>query len=115
MGCRPEITLAQRERVIGMLTACMSARDVARHFQCHESTIGRLLNRFQQTGNVIGPTRSGRPRKNTAQEDRFLTTSSEHNRFLSSGKLGRLLWNATGTRVCDRTVRNRLHADVATW
>ena len=100
----------QRKRAIGMLTASMSARDVARHFQRHESTISRLLNRFQQTENVEDRPRSGRPRKTTPKEDRFLTTSFGRNRFLSSRKLGRLLRNATGTRVCHRTVRNRLHA-----
>ena len=107
---RPGMTFEQRERTIGMLTAGMSARDVARYYPRHESTISRLLNRFQQTGNVADRPRSGRPRKTTLREDRFLTTSSRHNRFLSSQKLGRLLRNATGTRVCDRTVRNRLHA-----
>ena len=43
---RPGMTLEQRERAIGMLTAGMSARDVDRHIQRHESTISRLLNRF---------------------------------------------------------------------
>ena len=104
------MTFEQRERAIGMLTAGMSARDVARHFQRHELTISRLMNRFQQTGNVTDRPRSGRPRKTMPREDRFLTTLSRRNRFLSSRKLGRLLRNATGTRVCDRTVRNRLHA-----
>ena len=104
------MTFEQRERAIGMLTACMSARDVARHFKSHESTKSRLLNIFQQAGNVADRPRSGRPRKSTPREDRFLTTSSRRNRFLSSGKLDRLLRNATATRVCDRTVRNKLHA-----
>ena len=44
------------------------------------------------------------------REDHFLTTLSRRNRFLSSRKLSRLLKNVTGTSVCDRTVRNRLHA-----
>ena len=107
MGRRPGMTFEQRERAIGMLIAGMSARDVAWHFQRHESTISRLLNRFQQTGNVADRPRSSHA---TPREDRFLTISSRRNRFLSSRKLGRLLRNATGTRVCDRTVRNRLHA-----
>ena len=107
---RPGMTFEQHERAIGMLTASMSARDVARHYQRHESTISRQLNRFQQTGNVADRPRSGIPRKTTPWEDRFLTTSSRRNRFLSSRKLGRLLRNATGTRVCDKTVRNRLLA-----
>ena len=39
MGRRPGMTFEQRERAISMPTAGMSARDVARHFQLHESTI----------------------------------------------------------------------------
>ena len=111
MGRRPGMTwmtFEQRERAISMLTASMSARDVAWHFQRHESTINRLQNRFQQTGNVADRPRSGRRRKITPREDRFLTTSSRHNRFLSSWKLGRLPRNTTGARVCDRTARTRL-------
>ena len=107
---RPGMTFEQRERAIGMPTAYMSARDVARHFQRHEWTISRPMNRFQQIGNVADRPRSGRPLKTMPREDRFLTTSTRRNRFLSSRKLGRLLRNATGTTVCDRTVRNRLHA-----
>ena len=104
------MTFEQHDRAIGILTAGMSARDIDRHFQRHELTLSRLLNRLQQTGNVADRPRSGRPCKTTPQEDRFLTTSTRHNRFLSSRKLGRLLRNATGTRVWERTVRNRLHA-----
>ena len=107
---RPRMTFKQRERAIGMLTAGMSARYVARQFQRHKSIISRLLNRFQQTGIVANRPRSCRLHKTTPQEDRFLTTSSRRNRFPCSRKLGRLLRNATGTRVCDRTVRNRPHA-----
>ena len=91
---RPGMMFEQRERAIGMLIAGMSARN-ARHYQRHESKISRLLNRFQQTGNVADRPRSGRPRKATPQEDRFLTTSSRRNRFLSRRKLGCLLRNAT--------------------
>ena len=36
---RPGMTFGQSERAIGMLTADMSAREVAQHFQRHESTI----------------------------------------------------------------------------
>ena len=75
-----------------------------------ESTISRLLNRFLQTVKVLDRPRSGRLRKTMPREDGFLTTSSRRNIFLSSRKLDRLLRNATGTRVCDRTVRNRLHS-----
>ena len=97
-----------REPSVCLSLACR--QDVTRHFQCEKSTISRLLNRFQQTRNVVVPPRSGRPSKTMPREDRFLMPSSRRNRFLSSRKLDRLLGNATGTRVCDRTVRNRPHA-----
>ena len=83
---RPGMTFEQRERTIGMLPAGISARDLSRHFERHESTINRLPNRFQQTGNVADRLRSGIPRKTTPRDDRFLTTSSRRNRFLSSRK-----------------------------
>ena len=69
-------TFEKCERAVSMLTAGMSARDVARHFQHHLLTISRLLNRFQQTGKVVNRPRSGRPRKTTPREDRILTASS---------------------------------------
>ena len=83
---KPGMTFEQHERAIGMLTTGTSARDVARHFQRQESTISRLLNRFQQTGNIADRPRSGRPRKTMLEEDHFLRTSSRCNRFLSSRK-----------------------------
>ena len=66
------MTFEQCERAIGMLTSGMSLRDLARQFKHHESTVSRLLNRFQQTGNVADRLRLGRPRKTTPREDRFL-------------------------------------------
>ena len=79
----PGMTFEQCERAISMLTAGMSARDVARHFQRHKLTTSRLLNRFQQTANIGDRLRSGRPHKTTQREERFLTTSSRRNRVES--------------------------------
>ena len=50
---RPGMTFEQCERSIGMLTAGMSVTDFARHFQRHESTISRLLNRFSKLGTSL--------------------------------------------------------------
>lgn len=110
MGHRRGMTLEQCQRAMGMLTAGMSARNVARHFNVHESTISRLKTRFRQTGAVVDRPRTGRPRKTTQREDLFLVTSSRHNRFMSSRRLADRLRNTTGTRVSDMTVRNRLHS-----
>ena len=47
---RPGMTFEQREWAIGMLTAGMSARDVARHFKRHESTIMDYWTDFSKLG-----------------------------------------------------------------
>ena len=97
------MTFEQRERAIGMLTAGMSARDVARHFQSHESTISRLLNRFQQTD----PYQAGRVKLRRGETVFSRLYLGAIDFFLVEGRLPR---NATGTRVCDKAVRNRLQA-----
>lgn len=110
MGRRPGLTLDQRNVAIGMLTAGMMVKQVAQHFQVSESAISRLRTKFQQTGSVKDRPRSGRPRKTSRREDNYIVTSSRRDRFLSSTKLAGLVRNATGTRICARTVRNRLRA-----
>ncbi len=110
MGRRAGMTLERRQMAIGMLTAGMKVRDVARHFLVHECTIGRLKRRFLETGAVADRPRSGRPRKTTPREDRFIVTSSRRNRFMSSRQLLQRVRATTGTRISDTTVRNRLRS-----
>lgn len=84
MGRRAGMALEQPQMAIGKLTAGMKVRDVARNFRVNEGTIGRLKRRFHETGRVADRPRSGRPRKTTPSEDRFIVTSSRRNRFMSS-------------------------------
>ncbi len=48
----PQMLQVLRERVIGMLTAGMSTRAVAREFNVHFSTISRLQRRFREFGST---------------------------------------------------------------
>ena len=75
-----------------------------------ESAIFRLRTKYRQTGTVKDRPRPGRPRKTTRRENNFIVTSSRRNRFLNSKRIAGLVRNATGTRVCAKTVRNRLRA-----
>ena len=51
----------QRNQAIDMLEAGVSQSEVARRFNCHNTTIGRLQRRYQQTGTTDARLRSGRP------------------------------------------------------
>ena len=95
---------------IGMLTGGSRVKDVAQHFHVSESAISRLRAKNHQTGNIKDRPRPGRPRKTTRREDNFIVTSSRRNGFLSSTRIAGLVRNATGTRICAKTVRNRLRA-----
>ena len=52
VGRRPDSTLGKRKIVIGMLTACMMNKQIARHFQACESTMSSLRTKLRQMGSV---------------------------------------------------------------
>ncbi len=58
-----------RERAIGMLTAGMSTRAVARELNVHFSTISRLQRRFREFGSTSNRPHNRRPRVTTPAQD----------------------------------------------
>ncbi len=84
----PQMSQVLRERAIGMLTAGMSTRAVARELNVNFSTISRLQRRFREFGSTSNQPHNRRPRVTT--------------------------WTAAATiglhnqRICAQTVRNRL-------
>ena len=99
MGRRPGLSITDRNIALGLLEAGMRANDVAGRFGGNERTIYRLQARFRQTGSTKDRPHSGRPRKTTPREDRYLVTSSRRNRFMAASKLTEHLRHATGTRI----------------
>ena len=65
---------------------------------------------FQQTGSASDRQRSGRPRKTTPREDRYIVTTLRRNRFMSGSVIAARLRTATGLRISVNTVRNRLYS-----
>lgn len=110
MGRRQAMTLERRNQAIGMLQGGMGVRAVSLHFGVSPSTISRLRDRFDETGSVQERPRSGRPRKTTDVEDRYVRVTSRRNRFLSAPKLANHLYTTSHVRVTPQTIRNRLHS-----
>ena len=50
MGRRPDSTLGKRKLVIGMLSAGMKNKQIARHFQACACTISSLRTKIRQIG-----------------------------------------------------------------
>ncbi|KAM3870151.1 RNA helicase Mov10l1-like [Diretmus argenteus] len=98
-----------KARAIGQLEAGVPVRRVAALFGVSPGTISKLRTKFRETGEVKDRPRSGRPKKTTSQEDRFLTLASLRNRRLSSRDLKARFAQRYHRQISDQTVRNRLH------
>ncbi len=65
----PQMTQILRERAIGMLTAGMSTKAVARELNVNFSTIIRLQRRFKEFGSTSNRLHNRRPRVTTPVQD----------------------------------------------
>ena len=83
----PQLSLQDRACAIGQLEAGVPAFRVAASFGVSPGAISKLRAKFCETGEVKDRPRSGRPKKTTPQEDRFLTLAALRNRRLTARQL----------------------------
>jgi len=81
-----------------MLEAGMAVTHVARNICVSHCTISRLRT-FNATGSLKDRQRTGRPRKTTANEDRYITLTLRHNRFASSQRITDDFYTTTRTMI----------------
>lgn len=102
--------MEEAAQAIGLLNAGLSLREVGRRLNVSHSVISRLRERHQQTGSVKQRPRSGRPKKTTPRQDRQMVVLAKRERVKSAKMINSEFRNATGVRISDQTVRNRLHS-----
>ncbi|GFV30679.1 transposable element Tcb2 transposase [Trichonephila clavipes] len=71
--------------------------------------VGRIWNRFLETGSAGRRPGQGRRRATTPNEDRYLVLTARRHRNMNATLLQRHLRSATGTTVSTQTARNWLH------
>jgi len=99
MGKNRSVKLGQRNRALGKLEAGMAVTHVARNIGVSHCTISRLRTKFNATGLLKDRPRTGRPRKTTANEDRYITLTSHHNRFASFQRITDHFYTTTRTMI----------------
>ena len=98
-----------------MQSVGMINNQLARHFKACECLMSSLTTETRQTGSVRNRHHSDRPRKTTRREDIDIVTLFRRYRFLSSARVPCLVRNATGTRICAKTVQTRLSCACLCW
>ncbi|KAK7106404.1 hypothetical protein V1264_017665 [Littorina saxatilis] len=109
MPPRRKVTTFNKARAIAWLQDGVSKREVGRRLGVSHSVVVRLHQKFQATNNVLERPRSGRHKKTTQCEDRFIRRQALQQRGTTANIIRGQLRVATNTNVSTKTIRKRLH------
>jgi len=103
-----QLSQFDRGRIIGMLEAGLSQREVARRLGCSRPAVKRWWDRFQETRGCKRKDGSGRPRLSDGRDDRYLVQYVKRHRFLSVERFRQQWRQACNIAASRSTINKRL-------
>jgi transposase len=94
--------------VIGMLEGRMTVKYIAVAFGVHSTTIWRLTQRLRTTGTAKDRPRSGRPKRLTPREERYIKIRAGRDHFLLATRIVDRVRRATGVHISAQAVAIKL-------
>ena len=104
----PRLNNENRNRILGLLEAGVSQKEVARRFAVARTTIVRLVQRVRQTGTVADRPRPGQQRVTSRRQDNYIRQRHLRDRFQTAAETASVIIGNRGRHIHRRTVSRRL-------
>lgn len=109
MAKTSEISNDLRQKIIQFHKEGLSTRKIGERLKMGHTTVQYIIRKYKKTHSVLNAARHGRPRKTNTRTDRYICQLVMKKRTSSARKIAAEVENATGTKVCAQTIRNRLN------
>ena len=100
----PKISINDRDRIIVLHEECYSQVNIAKCVNCSRAPVQKIVQKYNETGDVVDKKKSGRPKKLSLRDEQFLKITAVRNRNKVSTELIQDLKRASGTLVHASTV-----------
>ncbi len=109
LGMRRYLQQHEVESLIQMLEDGITQRDTAAAFGVTQSVVSRAWNRYLASGGYVSRPGQGRLRCTTAGQDGYIRQMAVRRHHSTARALQMDFLQASGQRISDQTVRDRLH------
>ncbi|XP_018404427.1 PREDICTED: uncharacterized protein LOC108781054 [Cyphomyrmex costatus] len=108
MGRKADLSVETRAVIVALCNEGYSTRQIAKKTKVSQIAVMNALKRKQETGINTSCHRSGRPRKTSKSEDKFICVQSKRNRTRTAPEIRVELNSIRKTEISVTTVQRRL-------